>query len=83
MAFNINKLTIKAQEALQSASEIASSYSNQQIEPEHLFAALIQSNESTIVSILKKIGIDTDTLKIKTAGLIEKLPDVQLRRQPG
>lgn len=76
MAFNVNKLTIKAQEALQSATEIASNYSNQQIEPEHLFAALIQSNESTIVSILKKIGIDTDALKIKTTGQIEKLPKV-------
>lgn len=76
MAINYNKLTIKAQEALQQASEIASSYGNQQIEPVHLFAALIQSNESVATLLIKKIGVDTDYLKIKTGGLIDKLPKV-------
>ncbi|MFI5145083.1 MAG: Clp protease N-terminal domain-containing protein, partial [Ignavibacteria bacterium] len=49
---------------------------NQQIEPEHLFAALIENNESLAVSLIKKIGVDTDFLKIKTSGIIEKLPKV-------
>lgn len=76
MAINLNKFTIKAQEVLQAMGEIASSYGNQQIEPEHLLAALIQNNESIAISLIKKIGVDTDFLKIKTAGLIEKLPKV-------
>jgi ATP-dependent Clp protease ATP-binding subunit ClpB len=76
MAINFNKFTIKAQEGLQAAGEIASSYGNQQIEPEHLFAALIQSGESVVVSILKKIGTNVDTLKIKANELIEKIPKV-------
>ena len=50
MAINYNKFTIKAQEAMQEASGIAANYSNQQIEPEHLLAALIQNNESIAVS---------------------------------
>lgn len=37
---NFNRFTIKSQEAVQNAQEIASSYGNQMIEPEHLFAAL-------------------------------------------
>ncbi len=37
---NFNKFTIKSQEAVQNAQEIASSYGNQVIEPEHLLAAL-------------------------------------------
>jgi ATP-dependent Clp protease ATP-binding subunit ClpB len=41
MAFNFNKLTIKSQEAIQQAQEIASNYSNQLLEPEHIFAALL------------------------------------------
>jgi ATP-dependent Clp protease ATP-binding subunit ClpB len=76
VAINFNKLTIKAQEALQQASEIAASYGNQQIEPVHLFAALIQSNEGVATLLIKKIGVDTDYLKIKTGGLIDKLPKV-------
>lgn len=76
MAINFNKFTIKAQEAIQTASEIASGYSNQQIEPEHLFAALIQNNESVAVSLIKKIGLNIDSIKVKISGLIEKLPKV-------
>jgi ATP-dependent Clp protease ATP-binding subunit ClpB len=76
MAINLNKFTIKAQEVLQEAGEIASSYSNQQIEPEHLFAALIQNDSSIAVSLIRKIGADINLLRIKIAGLIEQFPKV-------
>jgi ATP-dependent Clp protease ATP-binding subunit ClpB len=42
MSVNFNKFTLKAQEAVQAASEIAASYSNQQIDNPHLLAALVQ-----------------------------------------
>jgi ATP-dependent Clp protease ATP-binding subunit ClpA len=76
MPVNFNKFTLKAQEAIQAASEIASSYGNQQVEPEHLFAALIQEKDSVAVSLISKIGIDADTLRIKISALIDKLPKV-------
>lgn len=76
MAINFNKFTLKAQEAMQSAGEIASGYSNQQIEPEHLFAALIQNESSIAVSLIRKIGADISLLRIKIAGLIEQFPKV-------
>ena len=76
MAINFNKFTIKAQEAMQEAAEIAVNYSNQQIEPEHLLAAIIQNDESIAVSLIKKIGPNIDTLRIKVSGLIDKLPKV-------
>jgi ATP-dependent Clp protease ATP-binding subunit ClpB len=76
MAINFNKFTIKAQEALQSAGEIAANYSNQQIEPEHLLAAMIQNPESIAVSLISKIGVNADLLRVKISGLIEKLPKV-------
>ena len=78
MSVNLNKFTIKAQEALQSATDIASNYGNQQVEPEHLLAALIQNNESIAVTLIKKIGVDTDYFKVKISGLIEKLPKVSV-----
>lgn len=76
MAVNFNKFTIKAQEAMQAASEIAASYSNQQIEPEHLLAAIIQNNEGIAASLIKKIGANLDLLRVKSSALIDKLPKV-------
>jgi len=76
MAINFNKLTIKSQESLQTSQEIASNYSNQSIEPEHIFAALIQDSEGIVISTFQKLGANTDHLKIKVGELLEKLPKV-------
>lgn len=73
---NLNKLTLKSQEALQQAQEIASSYNNQLIEPEHLLAALVQDASGTVTPILAKVGVNTNHLKIKLNENIEKLPKV-------
>lgn len=74
MSINFNKFTIKAQEAIQNSSEVASSYANQQLEPEHLFASLIQSDEGIAVYLIKKIGANVDAFRVKASGLIDKLP---------
>ena len=61
---------------MQNAQEIASSYSNQTIEPEHLFAALIQDKEGIVISTLMKLGVNKDYIQIKAGELLEKLPKV-------
>src|ERR1700733_8884476 len=76
MAINPNKLTVKTQEALQAAAEIASNYSNSQIEPEHLLAALIQDPEGVATSVLRKMGMNIDQLRIRVTGLLEGLPKI-------
>jgi ATP-dependent Clp protease ATP-binding subunit ClpB len=73
---NFNKFTIKAQEAAQNALEIASSYSNQSVEPEHLLAALIQDSEGIVTPLLQKVGANVNYLKIKINEAIERLPKV-------
>ncbi|HUI11430.1 MAG TPA: ATP-dependent chaperone ClpB [Bacteroidota bacterium] len=73
---NPNKLTIKTQEALQNAQEIASSYGNQVIEPEHLLAALIQDPQGTVVPVLEKTGVNLSTLKIRINDALGRLPKV-------
>ncbi len=73
---NFQKFTIKSQEAVQNAQEIASSYSNQSIEPEHLLAALVQDSEGVVVPILQKVGANVDYIKIKVNELLEKLPKI-------
>jgi ATP-dependent Clp protease ATP-binding subunit ClpB len=74
---NFNKFTIKSQEAVQNAQEIASSYSNQIIEPEHLLAALVQDSEEVVVPLLQKLGANVNYLKIKINEAVEKLPKIQ------
>src|SRR5262249_6452366 len=64
-------------EAVQSAQEIASSYNNQIIEPEHLLAALLQDSDGAIVPILQKVGANVQYLRIKITELLEALPKVQ------
>lgn len=73
---NFQKLTLKSQEALQTAQEIATSYDNQAIEPEHLFAALIQDSDGIINEILQKLGANTNYLKISANDALQKLPKV-------
>jgi len=76
MNFNLNKLTVKAQEVVQTAIEIAQNYNNQIIEPEHLLAALIQESGNIADTILRKTGGNVDAIKIKVNGHLESLPKV-------
>jgi ATP-dependent Clp protease ATP-binding subunit ClpB len=76
MAFNFNKFTVKAQEILQNAIEIAQNYNNQIIEPEHLLAALIQEAGNIADTILQKTGGNLNPVKIKINHLMESLPKI-------
>jgi ATP-dependent Clp protease ATP-binding subunit ClpB len=76
MPFNFNKFTVKAQETLQNAIEIAQNYNNQILEPEHLLAALIQDAGNIADTILQKTGGNVNSIKIKINQLMEKLPKI-------
>jgi ATP-dependent Clp protease ATP-binding subunit ClpB len=76
MPFNFNKLTVKAQEIVQTAIEIAQNYNNQILEPEHLLAAVIQEKGSIADSILHKTGGNVSAIRLKVNELLEKLPKV-------
>ncbi|HVO74253.1 MAG TPA: Clp protease N-terminal domain-containing protein, partial [Ignavibacteriaceae bacterium] len=76
MAFNFNKLTVKAQESIQTAIEIAQNYNNQVIEPEHLLAALIQEKGNIADTILQKTGGNVNAIKVKINYLLENLPKI-------
>ena len=76
MTFNSNKLTIKAQETIQNAVEIAQNYSNQIVEPEHILAAMLQDSSNIAASIINKTGANLDRIKIRIGEHLEKLPKV-------
>ena len=73
---NLQKFTLKSQEALQTAQEIAANYNNQAIEPIHLLAALIQDSAGIIQPMLMKLGANMSYLKIKINEQLESLPKI-------
>jgi ATP-dependent Clp protease ATP-binding subunit ClpB len=73
---NLQKFTLKAQEALQTAQEIAVSYNNQQIEQVHLLAALVQDQTGIIPDIIQRIGGNINNLKILINEQMVKLPKI-------
>ncbi len=59
----LDRLTLKSQEALQEAQRIAQGYSHQEVDGEHLLLALIGQKESLIPDLLEKIGVPVSRLR--------------------
>jgi ATP-dependent Clp protease ATP-binding subunit ClpB len=62
MAFRFDKLTLKAQEAVVRAQELATDRGNAQIDPLHLLAALLTENDGIVGPILERIGVNQQHL---------------------
>ena len=60
---NLNNYTIKSQEAIQQAQQIAQGYGNQQIENEHLFKGIFEVDENVLPFILKKLNVNISVLE--------------------
>src|SRR5437868_12649054 len=71
------KMTVKAQEAVQSAQEVAAQHENQQIEPIHLLAALVVQTDGVVPPLLARLGIHTEALNQEIEREIGRLPKVQ------
>ncbi len=73
---NFENFTIKSQEVVQQAVQLAHSAGNQAIEPVHLLQALMQKGESVIKFIFQKTGVDARMTEMQIDNAIEKLPRV-------
>ena len=73
---NINKYTIKSQEALQSAIELARKAGNQAIEPVHLLTSLLTLGDSLTDFLLSKLGIQRARLEESLQRQLASLPKV-------
>ena len=73
---DMEKFTKKSLESIQRAHGIAIDKSHQQIEPEHLFAALVDSKDDLVYTILERCGKDVLGLKRDVDALIDKMPSV-------
>jgi ATP-dependent Clp protease ATP-binding subunit ClpB len=70
------KLTVKAQEALQNANEVAARHENQEIAPLHLLAALVNQAEGVVPPLLARLGIRKEALNADVEREIGRLPRV-------
>ena len=73
---NINKYTIKSQEALQSALELARRQGQQALEPAHLLKSLLELGDSLVDFLLAKLSVSRPHLEEATDKLIATLPKV-------
>ncbi len=73
---NINKFTQKSLEAVQKTEKLAYEYGNQQIDQEHLLYSLLTIDDSLILKLLTKMGVQENQFLNEVQGAIEKLPKV-------
>ena len=76
MAMNINVLTIKAQQALQSAVSVAQNSGQQAVEPLHLLSVLIAENDNLGAFLLGKCGVNLPNLRSSVTEALSRLPKV-------
>ena len=85
---NFNNYTIKSQEAIQQAQQIAQGFGHQQIENEHIFKGILNVDENVLPFILKKLNVNNKLLnQILDAALVSfpkvKGGDIMLSREAG
>ena len=73
----LDKLTIKAQEAVQAAQSLADQHDHQSVEPEHLLQALVQQREGVVGPVLAKLGARVESLQRELATELLRLPKIR------
>jgi len=72
-----DKFTLKSQEAVEAAQEIAAKRKQQQIEIEHLVLALLDQQDGVVVPVIKKLGADPGRLRSDVEEALSRLPAVE------
>ena len=76
MAIRWDKLTVKAQEAMQRANDLASEHGNPELQPVHILAALLEDREGIVAPLLERVGLHIPTLQAEAMQEIGRLPKV-------
>jgi ATP-dependent Clp protease ATP-binding subunit ClpB len=73
---NLNNFTIKSQEAVQRAQQVALQYGHQAFEPAHLMQGVLETDENVTPYIIKKLGVNFNRIKEATLRLLKGYPSV-------
>ena len=74
---DFNKFTIKSQEAVQQAQQLAMGYGHQSIEPGHLLKGILNVDENVTPFILRKLQVNVDIFKQTLDKILESYPKVE------
>jgi len=72
-----DRLTVKSQEALERAQRLARDRGHQELQPEHLLAALLAEDDGTVSAVLQKLGVQREPLRAEADAALARLPRVQ------
>jgi ATP-dependent Clp protease ATP-binding subunit ClpB len=73
----LDKLTIKAQEALAAARDLAEQRAHQEVTPEHLLRALVGQEDGVVPAVLHKVGADPEAIGRKADEAVGRHPQVR------
>jgi ATP-dependent Clp protease ATP-binding subunit ClpB len=73
----LDKFTIKAQEALAAARDLADGRAHQEVTPEHLLRALVTQEDGVVLAVLRKLGADAEAIGRKVDQALDKQPQVR------
>src|SRR6266498_560826 len=73
---DLNKLTLKSQEALQAAQELARSRNHQLVEPAHVLSAVVADPEGVVFPLLQKLGQFPRLLRDRAEEILDRIPKV-------
>ncbi|TXI71424.1 MAG: ATP-dependent chaperone ClpB [Flavobacterium sp.] len=73
---NLKNLTIKSQEALQQAQQLAQEFEHQQLENEHIFKGILEVDENVTPFILKKLNVNVELFKKVLDSTLQSFPKV-------
>lgn len=76
MAYRLDKFTVKAQEALQLAQNLAQNHGNQQLQPLHILGAMLEEEQGVVKPLLQKIGTNLGQLAQIVDAEMQRLPKV-------
>ncbi len=79
---NMNRMTQRSMEAIQTAQSVCQSHQNNAIEPVHLLAALLEQSDGLIPQLLQRAGVSVDMLKRQAEQAIASLPHVTGNGRP-
>ena len=72
----LDRFTIKSQEALQQAIRLAADRRNTEAAPEHLLLALLDQQEGIVIPVLRKVGADPAAVRSAVGGALERQPTI-------
>jgi len=81
MAIKWDKMTVKSQEAINAAGQMAAEFGNPEVMPLHLLAALLEDREGIVLPVLEKIGVPAQQLLSNVNAAIQRLPKIQGAQQ--